>query len=149
MKPITLLLLIFLSYSSSYSQTPARHTVYFATNNDVISQEEQKRLDAFIDGISEKYVEGIDVNGHTDSDGGDSFNIALSQRRVESVQKQLSKIDFNSTEISEMFHGESQPAEANTSSIGKRNNRNLRFPFIDTRPELFFRAARSMNQLFI
>jgi hypothetical protein len=125
MKTITLLLLVLLSCFNSHTQISVRHTVYFATNKDIISQDEQKRLVAFIEGISEEFIQGIEINGHTDSDGGDSFNIRLSQRRVESVQKQLSKIKFTQRGVTEIFHGETQPIDANTSSSGKRNNRRV------------------------
>lgn len=125
MKILTTLLFFFLLISNSQAQRANRHTVYFAKNKHAITQNEQKKLDAFITRIRGGFIESIVVDGHTDSDGSDAYNIKLSQRRVKTVEKQLAKLNNNHLELNEMFHGEAQPIDANTTSKGKQHNRRV------------------------
>lgn len=124
MKTLTTLLFFFFVVFNAHTQT-FRHTVYFATDNDEISQDEQQKLTRFINGIQKELVESIMINGHTDSDGSDAYNIKLSQRRVDAVEKRLTELRNNRSEINEMFHGEAKPIDANTTPEGKKNNRRV------------------------
>ena len=125
MKTLTLLLFPLLFLSSSFAQDQLLHTVYFATNKDVISQAEQAKLDAFIAQLSDEFIETLEVNGHTDSDGSDFYNYSLSQRRVAAVRKELLGLKRRPNDESETFYGESKPIDANTNSTGKRKNRRV------------------------
>lgn len=125
MKARTILLVLLLLVSNIYAQQAIRHTVFFATDKAEISPDEEKKLGTFLNQIEEERIETIEISGHTDSDGSDSYNISLSKRRVMAVQVQLSKLNLNGNDASEKFQGETQPADVNSSSIGKQHNRRV------------------------
>lgn len=111
--------------SCAFGQSTLSHTVYFTSDNSTINKGEQEKLVTFFSQVGDNRVEKIEIHGHTDSDGSDAYNLDLSKLRVESVQKELSKLKLNSNEPLELFHGETKPIEANTNSIGKRQNRRV------------------------
>lgn len=125
MRKLTSLLFFLLLIFNLQAQELLRHTVYFASNKDVISPNEQKKLDEFIAQTDEYFIDNIEISGHTDSDASSEYNVDLSQRRVAIIQKQLLALKVNSTDISTNFYGETKPVDANTSSKGKQNNRRV------------------------
>jgi len=70
----------------------------------------------------------VKIIGHTDADGDDGNNLALSKKRSESVKEALSK-DFgiDKSRLETDGKGESEPASANTTAEGKANNRRVEF----------------------
>lgn len=67
----------------------------------------------------------IDVYGHTDSDGSDAHNLALSQRRAQAVADYLVSRGVNRARIATQGFGESQPIATNATSAGKQQNRRV------------------------
>ena len=66
--------------------------------------------------------------GHTDSDGDDLANLALSKKRAAAVKNTL--IEDFSIEAAKMQTdglGENNPVEPNTTAAGKANNRRVEF----------------------
>jgi len=67
----------------------------------------------------------LKIDGHTDSDGSDAFNLKLSDGRAASVKKYLvSKGIDESRLVSEGF-GESQPIASNDTPEGRQQNRRV------------------------
>ncbi|MFH1844105.1 MAG: OmpA family protein [bacterium] len=76
--------------------------------------------------ILQKYPDtDILIEGHTDSDGSDELNMALSKRRAESVAAYLGGLQVDPTRFTIMGYGESQPVAENDSVSGKRANRRV------------------------
>ncbi len=67
----------------------------------------------------------IDVVGHTDSDGSDSYNSDLSRQRAASVARYLSAQQLDPNRFSVEGRGESQPIASNSSEDGKAQNRRV------------------------
>ena len=67
----------------------------------------------------------IDVYGHTDSDGSDSYNQGLSERRARSVADYLTSHGVQSARIATRGFGETQPIASNTTEEGKASNRRV------------------------
>ncbi|ALR20256.1 OmpA family protein [Sphingobium baderi] len=67
----------------------------------------------------------IDVYGHTDSDGSDSYNQGLSERRAQSVADYLTSHGVQSARIATRGFGETQPIASNTTEEGKAANRRV------------------------
>lgn len=67
----------------------------------------------------------IYIEGHTDSIASAKTNMALSKRRVLSVQKILTenKVDKNKINIS--WYGETMPVSSNITAIGRSENRRV------------------------
>lgn len=67
----------------------------------------------------------IDVYGHTDSTGSDSYNQSLSERRAQSVSSYLSGRGVQPARLATRGYGESQPVASNTSEDGRAQNRRV------------------------
>jgi len=68
----------------------------------------------------------VSIEGHTDSDGADDYNLELSQNRANSVRTYLTqtyKIDGSRLETKGW--GETKPIDANNTPEGKANNRRV------------------------
>lgn len=76
--------------------------------------------------ILNKYEDtNILIEGHTDSTGGESLNMRLSEDRAESVARQLKGQGVVTRRISSVGYGERQPVADNGSSAGRRQNRRV------------------------
>jgi len=67
----------------------------------------------------------ITVVGHTDSQGSDSYNQGLSERRAIAVKNYLSKGGVNSVRLNTIGYGELQPRDTNDTAQGRSRNRRV------------------------
>ncbi|MDD3944987.1 MAG: OmpA family protein [Bacteroidales bacterium] len=67
------------------------------------------------------------VEGHTDSDGSDTANQILSEKRAEAVLTQLVKLGIASDRLTSKGWGESKPMAGNDTPEGKAQNRRVEF----------------------
>jgi outer membrane protein OmpA-like peptidoglycan-associated protein len=78
--------------------------------------------------ILAKYADtDIEIQGHTDSDGTDDYNMELSQKRAQSVSSYLRSIGVSSGRISTKGFGENAPKYANDTEDNKSQNRRVEF----------------------
>lgn len=76
--------------------------------------------------ILKKYEDtNILIEGHTDSDGSEEYNMALSERRARSVSSYLAQHEVSSTRMTIMGYGEIQPIADNSTPSGKQANRRV------------------------
>ena len=66
---------------------------------------------------------GVTIAGHTDSRGDAAYNMSLSQRRADSVEKYLRKADVHSTLITTIGYGEEQPVVSEETAENKAEAR--------------------------
>ena len=71
------------------------------------------------------------IEGHTDGDGSEEYNLGLSQKRAAAVRTALIKEGISENRLTAMGHGESQPVASNSSSEGKAQNRRVEFILLD------------------
>lgn len=67
------------------------------------------------------------VEGHTDSQGDDAFNMTLSQDRAATVMNKLIKMGISSDRLTSKGWGESKPISDNATPEGMANNRRVEF----------------------
>ncbi|MEA1897200.1 MAG: OmpA family protein, partial [Bacteroidota bacterium] len=67
------------------------------------------------------------VEGHTDNQGNDDFNMQLSQDRSETVMNTLVKMGISADRLSAKGWGESKPITNNASPEDRANNRRVEF----------------------
>ena len=67
----------------------------------------------------------IEIAGHTDSDGSESFNQKLSQSRVETVKGRLISRGVNANRLTAKGYGETKPLVPNTTDENKQKNRRV------------------------
>ena len=69
----------------------------------------------------------IEVAGHTDADGGEAANQALSEKRAEAVIDYLVKAGVHPSRFTPIGYGSTQPVAGNGSDEGKAQNRRIDF----------------------
>jgi outer membrane protein OmpA-like peptidoglycan-associated protein len=69
----------------------------------------------------------IEVSGHTDSDGGEAANQALSEARARAVADYLEAHSVAAGRLVVVGHGEARPITANDSAENKARNRRIEF----------------------
>ena len=102
--------------------------IYFKTNRDIIQKRSHRLLDnvaAVINAHGE--VKRVVIEGHTDSQGDDAHNLALSQRRADSVMAYLVRKGVNPSRMVAKGFGETQPIADNASRTGRAANRRVDF----------------------
>jgi outer membrane protein OmpA-like peptidoglycan-associated protein len=67
----------------------------------------------------------LEVEGHTDSVGGDEYNLSLSERRANSVRDFLIQQGVNSGIIKARGMGEASPVATNDTAVGRQQNRRV------------------------
>ena len=66
------------------------------------------------------------IEGHTDSNASDSYNLKLSQRRVDAVKQILiDKFGIESSRLNAIGYGESRPIATNATAEGRQQNRRV------------------------
>ena len=73
----------------------------------------------------------IEVQGHTDTDGDEAYNLDLSTQRANSVRDYLISQGVNSEKISAKGLGEKRPIDLSESSKAKARNRRIEFVIIE------------------
>jgi OOP family OmpA-OmpF porin len=69
----------------------------------------------------------IEIAGHTDADGDDVFNKALSEKRAQAVADYLVKAGLPADRFTAVGYGSAQPVAGNDTDEGKAQNRRIEF----------------------
>ena len=99
--------------------------VFFARGSDVLLQESYQELDGLIERLHDNRKMIIQLEGHTDFAGNPSANLVLSQDRVESVKKYLSKRGINKNRILTKAFGGTTPLYQETTPEAMVKNRRV------------------------
>jgi outer membrane protein OmpA-like peptidoglycan-associated protein len=76
--------------------------------------------------VLNKYADtNVLVEGHTDADGTEEYNLTLSKQRAQSVANYLAGLQVDATRLTIMGYGEGQPIASNESTDGKQQNRRV------------------------
>ena len=105
-------------------------TIRFRPGSSVIETESEPLL-KYLGHIARRCPNSrIEISGHTDSDGSDELNMALSRERAEAVVKFLAADGVARTRLQAAGYGKSRPLVANTSDVNKAKNRRIEFKII-------------------
>ncbi len=102
--------------------------ILFDVNSDKIKAGSFGTLKEIATVLKENPAVKVKIIGHTDSDGDDKANLALSQKRAAAVKQALAaEFGIDESRMQTDGKGEAEPAEPNTTSQGKANNRRVEF----------------------
>ena len=102
--------------------------ILFDVNKATIRPESYGVLKDIANVLKENAGVRVRIIGHTDTDGDDASNLALSKRRAESVRAALTtEFGVEAARLETDGKGESQPVAPNTTPEGKANNRRVEF----------------------
>lgn len=87
--------------------------------------ETKENLAELSDALKEYDETNIIIEGHTDSQGTDSYNQRLSERRARSVSGYLAKQNVNAGRFTVRGYGEEKPVATNETAAGRQENRRV------------------------
>jgi outer membrane protein OmpA-like peptidoglycan-associated protein len=99
--------------------------ILFDVNKAALRPEAQTNLTKLAE-ILKKYADtNILIEGHTDADGTEEYNLELSRNRAGSVSNYLAGLAVDPARFTTMGYGESQPVAGNDTAEGKQQNRRV------------------------
>jgi OOP family OmpA-OmpF porin len=101
--------------------------IRFESGKATIDRDSMGLLDRLIETALRCPTANIEVAGHTDSDGDSNANMALSEKRAQSVADYLVKAGLPSDRLTAVGYGSQQPVAANDTDDGKAKNRRIDF----------------------
>jgi len=109
-----------------------KQTVYFDTRKATIKKVSFPLLDEVAQALTDNPTIRVRIEGHTDSQGSDKFNLKLSQSRAASVRKYLIGKGISADRMESQGFGEGVPIADNRTAGGRAQNRRVEF-FITAR----------------
>lgn len=105
-------------------------TIHFAFDSAEIMPQAANNLRSLGDALQSPQLGDyrIRIEGHTDSTGPDAYNLALSDRRANSVKQYLVEhFQIDPDRLITEGYGEKEPISSNASSDGRQKNRRAEF----------------------
>lgn len=99
--------------------------VTFAVDSTTVSPSFRSALDSVAQSMVQYPNSLVDVMGHTDSTGSDTYNLDLSRRRAESVANYLVSRGVSRARLEAVGYGEQYPVADNSTAEGRATNRRV------------------------
>lgn len=106
-------------------------TVYFEFDSSRIQSRFNEALQAHAEYLAEHPDVRLRLEGHTDERGTREYNVALGERRAESVQKALVLSGAEADQISTLSFGEEQPAALGSTEEAYAKNRRVELIYVE------------------
>ncbi len=110
--------------------TVRMNNIFFDFGKSVLSEDSYPELNRVVKLMNENPEMEIEISGHTDNVGSDSFNIKLSTERAEAVKEYLVAQKIDSHRISSKGYGKSKPVDTNETEEGRQKNRRVEFTIL-------------------
>jgi len=99
--------------------------VTFAVDSTNVSPAFRSALDSVAQSMIQYPNSLVDVMGHTDSTGSETYNLDLSRRRAESVANYLVSRGVSRARLETIGYGEQYPVADNSTADGRQQNRRV------------------------
>ena len=99
--------------------------IFFETNSDKLKVASLVQLDELAEILKKYESANLIIEGHTDSQGEDEYNMNLSQKRTESVKTYLMGKGIMESRLTATGFGETNPIADNKTSVGRAKNRRV------------------------
>ena len=99
--------------------------IFFETNSDKLKTASLYQLDELSQILKRYDAANLTIEGHSDSQGEDDYNLTLSQKRTESVKTYLMGKGIMESRLTATGYGETMPIEDNKTSAGRAKNRRV------------------------
>ena len=101
--------------------------ILFGFDKSLLSFDAKANLDKLVTVLNEYKDTDIELQGHTDNKGSESYNQNLSEKRAETVSGYLAAKGINSSRLNIKGFGESAPKYDNDTETGRTQNRRVEF----------------------
>lgn len=101
--------------------------VTFAFDSSDLTAVAKTNLDKLTEILINNPDTNINIYGHTDSKGSDSYNLSLSERRANSVKNYLISKGIAASRLIAKGEGEAMPVATNDTEEGRAKNRRVEF----------------------
>ena len=101
------------------------YDILFDYDKATLLQSSSKQLQHVVTLLLDNPELKMEVQGHTDSKGGDNYNLDLSQRRADTVVAYLRLFGIAEGQIRAKGYGETRPVSSNDSEDGRAKNRRV------------------------
>jgi outer membrane protein OmpA-like peptidoglycan-associated protein len=99
--------------------------VLFATGRADLKPGAANNLNELVSFLAKYPTRTVAIEGHTDSVGGDDYNVGLSQRRADSVRSHLVRQGVEAGRITTLGAGKGSPVASNDTAAGRQQNRRV------------------------
>ncbi|TRX27644.1 OmpA family protein [Flavobacterium franklandianum] len=106
------------------------NAVRFDTGKATLTAKAQANLDKLVPVFKEYADTNIEIYGYTDITGSAEFNLALSQKRAESVKNYLASNGLVSSRFKTTGKGIADPIATNETADGRTQNRRVEFAIL-------------------
>jgi OOP family OmpA-OmpF porin len=110
-----------------FSELLAKGTIRFESGRSTLDPDSAGLLDRLIETALRCPTTNIEVAGHTDTDGENASNQALSEKRAQAVVDYLVKAGLPAGRFTAIGYGSTQPVATNETDLGKAQNRRIEF----------------------
>ena len=104
--------------------------IFFEFNKTELLPASFPELDLVAAFMLSEDIDLIEISGHTDSDGSDSYNQKLSEGRAQAVVEYLASKGVRAERMKAAGYGETKPVDTNLNENGKARNRRVEFLLI-------------------
>jgi peptidoglycan-associated lipoprotein len=109
-----------------YSMVLSDDSVKFPLNKYQLSPQAQARLDELVQKLkAENKNVYVEIQGHTDASGPDTYNERLGEERAEAVRRYLAKNGVALNRLATISYGEEMPVADNKTRDGRAQNRRV------------------------
>jgi len=100
--------------------------IEFDYDKDVVRPQHHDDVEKIADSMKKYSKANVLLEGHTDNEGTELYNMGLSRRRAESVKRYLvENFNVNASRIETVGYGQSNPASTNDTPAGQQKNRRV------------------------
>jgi type IX secretion system PorP/SprF family membrane protein len=129
---------IYIENNAKQSSIEAKKTVdlinksiQFEFDKAIVQKNSFGELESLINILQSRPDIKIELEGHTDAEGPESYNVNLSKSRVNAVKDFLIANGIDSNRILTNFLGEKKPKANNSTTTGRKQNRRVDIRFVE------------------
>jgi outer membrane protein OmpA-like peptidoglycan-associated protein len=104
--------------------------IFFDFNKTELLPASYNELNKVVQFMLEEDIKLIEISGHTDSEGSDTYNQKLSEGRAAAVVKYLASQGIKPERMQAVGYGESRPVDTNQTEAGRAQNRRVEFTLL-------------------
>ena len=104
--------------------------IYFDFDKTTLKSESFVELNKVVDFLKQNSSVEVEISGHTDNKGSDTYNETLSQGRSQTVVNYIISQGIRADRLTAHGYGEAKPIETNDTEEGRANNRRVEFTIL-------------------